>query len=174
MAELAHTIARTVLKGAGISIAGSMGPVCAAIVGAHPDALLIALGNRYEAAFAYWRSNYADWVSAEEAFKSVTPYSIKQVDEYFADWKACGGDAVCKVSEDAWDTLQWLQHEVLSNPARTVTGLAVKARVIRGTYEADDIAGGGDCPEVAEYHASLMRDYAVEAKALGYGSELFQ
>lgn len=59
MAAIANTTTRTALKGAGVCAVSSFGSVSEAITNAHPDAILIALGNRYEAAFAYWRETYS-------------------------------------------------------------------------------------------------------------------
>ncbi len=171
MAALANITPKTVLKGAGVAVAGSQGSLATAIASAHPDARLIALGNRYEAAFAYWHECYSAWMAAQDAFDASTPYSVMgQCNEYFAAWRDCGGDAVCKVSEDAWETLQWLQHEALNTPAQGATGLAVKGRVITLIAEADTLSGGCDCPEYAEWNATVLKAYSDEAQRLGLAS----
>ncbi|ASQ05405.1 hypothetical protein HR059_17475 [Sinorhizobium meliloti WSM1022] len=168
MAAIANTTTRTALKGAGVCAVSSFGSVSEAITNAHPDAILIALGNRYEAAFAYWRETYSAWIAAEEAYNSVTPFrATKQIDDYFKGWKECGGEAVCKACEDAWDAVQWLQNEVLQTPSRSLAGLAIKSRVIRLILEGSEIAADTTCPEMAEWHAGLLRDFTAEARRLG-------
>lgn len=128
---MSHRLTRRGLVGAGPAavIAASL-PALAA--GAHPDAELLALREPFDRTWAVYIAALDEHAAAEEAAWSLHDLPCDNARRLAADGRHEAADALVDSTGDA---NRKIVDEMCRLPARTIEGLALKARV---SFEHED------------------------------------
>lgn len=151
-------------------------------VGNEADAELLALGREFDVIHAEWVPAAVAQEQAEAKVHALYQ-DLKDrrgwtaIDAYEASWAEPGLIEIAEHGDAATGRMDGMQKEILALPARTLDGLAVKARAAipafwpRGRYQQD--AALGDDEDWTERHARSLIDECLHLAGVNWTGRRF-